>query len=189
MNKAMCLLCIIALMGSVFGIFETAKASGVKDNALSVVDHVDVDKYLGVWYEIAYIPNRFQKHCAGGTTAEYTKRDDGKLKVVNSCYTKDNKRKQSTGRAWIVDGATNAKLKVSFFPGKLKLFAGDYWIIDLGPNYEYAVVGHPKRKYGWILSRTKELPADILKGVKLRLEGQGYDTSEFRFTNQRDYGK
>ena len=78
---------------------------------------------------------------------------------------------------------------MSFLPFGLKLAGGDYWIIDLGPNYEYAVVGHPTRKYGWILSRTKELPEDTLKGIISRLEAQGYDFSKFTMTNQKEYGK
>ena len=85
-----------------------------------MVDDVDVGKYMGLWYEIATITMWFQKDCAGGTTANYELRDDGTVKVVNSCYTAENKLKQSTGRAWLVDTATKAKLKVSFLPGGLK---------------------------------------------------------------------
>jgi apolipoprotein D and lipocalin family protein len=87
----------------------------------------------------------------------------------------------------VVDKKTNAKLKVSFFSlfGFL-LFAGDYWVIDLGPNYEYAVIGHPGRSIGWILSRTPVLAEDVLKGIGERLIAKGYSFSQFKMTNQTD---
>ena len=187
MNKGILLGIIVTLIILAFGILAVAKTKATAP--LKVVDNVDVQKYMGLWYEIATITMWFQKDCAGGTNANYELRDDGTVKVVNSCYTAENKLKQSTGRAWLVDASTKAKLKVSFLPGGLKLAGGDYWIIDLGPNYEYAVVGHPTRKYGWILSRTKELPEDTLKGIITRLEAQGYDFSKFTMTNQKEYGK
>jgi len=152
---------------------------------LRVVPSVDVARYLGTWYEIASIPVSFQAFCAGGTTATYTLLPDGKIEVLNQCYTAEGKKKQAIGRAWVADKATNAKLKVSFvsFLG-LWLFAADYWIIDLGADYEYAVVGHPNRNYGWILSRTSTLPEQVLVGIKARLAEQGYDVTRFRTTDQ-----
>jgi apolipoprotein D and lipocalin family protein len=129
----------------------------------------------------------FQKDCAGGTTANYELLNDGTVSVVNSCYTSNGKIKTARGIAWVVDPQTNAKLKVSFLPFGLKIFGGDYWIIDLGTNYEYAVVGHPSRQYGWILSRTKTLPEEVLKEIISRLESQGYDFSKFTMTDQKNY--
>jgi len=163
---------------------EPAKGSG----ELQVVGQVDLSRYLGKWYEIAHIPVFFQKGCAGGTTATYTLVKEGTVGVVNQCCTSDGQKKEARGRAWVVDKKTNAKLKVSFvsFFG-FYLFAGDYWIIDLGSDYEYAVVGHPSRNIGWILSRTPTLPADVLKGIGERLKAQGYDFSQFKMTNQTDY--
>jgi apolipoprotein D and lipocalin family protein len=152
---------------------------------LRVVSFVDVERYLGTWYEIASIPVSFQAFCAGGTTATYTLLPDGKIEVLNQCYTAEGERKKAVGRAWVADKATNAKLKVSFvsFLG-LWLFAADYWIIDLGADYEYAVVGHPNRNYGWVLSRTPTLPEEVLAGIKARLTAQGYDVARFRMTDQ-----
>jgi apolipoprotein D and lipocalin family protein len=163
---------------------DPAKGSG----ELQVVAQVDLSRYLGKWYEIAHIPVFFQKGCAGGTTATYTLIKEGTVGVVNQCCTSDGQKKVARGRAWVVDKKTNAKLKVSFvsFLG-FYLFAGDYWIIDLGPNYEYAVIGHPGRSIGWILSRTPNLPPDVLKGIAERLTAQGYDFSQFKMTNQTDY--
>jgi apolipoprotein D and lipocalin family protein len=155
---------------------------------LQVVSHVDLSRYLGRWYEIAHIPVFFQRGCAGGTTATYTLIKEGTVGVVNQCCTSDGQKKEARGRAWVVDNKTNAKLKVSFLSiFGLYLFGGDYWIIDLGPNYEYAVVGHPSRSIGWILSRTPTLHADVLKGIGERLTAQGYDFSQFKMTNQTDY--
>jgi apolipoprotein D and lipocalin family protein len=135
---------------------------------LEVVDYVDLNKYTGLWYEISRLPAWFQRDCYGGVTATYELRKDGKITVINRCYKdKINGRiKEAKGRAWVVDKNTNAKLKVSFFWP----IRGDYWIIDLDKeNYEYAVVGHPKRKYLWILSRSKNLDKKTLHEIKDRL--------------------
>jgi len=149
---------------------------------LKTVPYVDLGRYTGVWYEIARYPNNFQRGCVG-SRATYTLRDDGNISVLNECYDKafDGKLRFAKGKAWVVDKETNAKLKVSFF----WLFAGDYWIIDLGKDYEYAVVGHPKRKYLWILSRTKEMDAVVYEGILSRLQEKEYDTSKLMRTLQK----
>ena len=155
---------------------------------LKVVEHVDLNRYMGRWYEVASIPVFFQKACAGGTTATYTLGSDGKVAVLNQCCTSEGGTKVAKGRAWVVDAKTNAKLKVSFVSVLgLWLFSGDYWIIDLGPDYEYAVVGHPDRNIGWILSRTPTLPDTVMKRIAERLKANGYDFSRFRMTNQTDF--
>jgi apolipoprotein D and lipocalin family protein len=152
------------------------------------VEDVDLSRYIGRWYEIALIPVWFQKECAGGTTAEYTLVKDGVVSVVNKCCTKDGKVKEAKGRAWVVDKKNPAKLKVSFFSlFGFWLFAGHYWIIDLDPEYQYAVIGHPSRELGWILSRTPKLPEGILKSIAERLETNGYDFLKFKMTNQTDF--
>ena len=153
-----------------------------------VVENVDLSRYTGLWYEIALIPVWFQKDCAGGTTAEYTFVKDGVVSVVNRCCTKDGKVKEAKGRAWVVDKKTPAKLKVSFFSlFGFWLFAGHYWIIDLDPEYQYAVIGHPSRDLGWILSRTPKLPKGVLKSIADRLEANGYSFSKFKMTNQTNF--
>ena len=148
---------------------------------LAVVPRVEIDRYLGTWYEIARYPNRFQKECVA-VTADYSLRPDGKIKVVNACRkeTLDGKIKKIEGKAWVADKATNAKLKVQFFWP----FWGAYWIIDLGEDYEFAVVGHPKRKYLWILSRTPTLDQETLDGILARLPDKGYDTERLQWTLQ-----
>lgn len=166
---------------------RSAENSGAPDgkDGLETVDYVDVEKYMGTFYEIATIPAFFQRNCAHGTTATYSLNDDGTVKVVNRCYTDKGKLQEAEGEAWVADPKTNAKLKVSFAPFFKKRFAGDYWIIELGPNYSYAVVGHPSREYGWILSRSPEMPDEVLRGIIARLEERGYDFSKFELTEHK----
>ena len=177
---------LVALLG---GVALGAIGAGAATADLRVVDHVDLGRYLGTWYEIASIPTPFQSFCARGTTATYRLLSDGKIEVTNQCYTASGERKVAVGRAWVPDPKTPAKLKVSFvsFLG-LWLFAADYWIVDLGPNYGYAVVGHPSRNYGWILSRTPTHGRDDLARICAHLASQGYDVSRFRTTDQRGAG-
>jgi apolipoprotein D and lipocalin family protein len=140
---------------------------------LRAVPRVDLTRYLGTWYEIAAFPQRFKKGCTA-STAEYSLRKDGLVSVVNRCRkgSPDGPEKVARGRAEVVDRASNAKLRVSFF----RPFWGDYWIIDLGAEYEHAVVGHPSRDYLWILSRRPTLDDAVYQGILKRLEAQGYET-------------
>lgn len=152
---------------------------------LETVPRVDLARYVGTWYEIASFPQSFQKGCVA-TTATYTLRDDGDVDVLNRCRKDalDGPEKSARGRARVVDAATGAKLEVSFF----RPFWGDYWIVDLGAGYDYAVVGHPGRDYLWILSRTPTMPEATYEGILERLESQRYDTSRLRRTLQRTEG-
>ena len=113
-----------------------------------VVPKVDLPRYMGTWHEIARFPNTFQKGCTC-TTATYKLRPDGKVTVINRCGTANGKGKESRGWAKVADPATGAKLKVTFFWP----FFGDYWILDLDPEYRRVLVGTPNRKYLWILAR------------------------------------
>jgi apolipoprotein D and lipocalin family protein len=142
---------------------------------LETVTDVDLQRYTGTWYEIARFPHRFQKDCYA-TRAVYTLREDGLIGVYNECRrgAADGPIKAVKGKARVVDKQTNAKLEVSFFWP----FWGDYWIIDLDPDYQWAVVGHPSRSYLWILSRQEKMEAEVLNGIRLRLQQQGYDLSQ-----------
>ena len=142
---------------------------------LRTVPFVDLNRYVGEWYEIARYPNRFQKGCVG-SKATYSLTDDGKIKVKNECFdgSFSGELRSAEGKAWVVDKETNAKLKVSFFWP----FAGDYWIIELGPEYEYAVIGHPDRKYLWILSRSPDLDEKVYQSILTMVQEQGYDTEK-----------
>ena len=152
---------------------------------LTVVANVDLNRYLGKWYEIATIPQRFQLgcHCV---TAEYSLRPDGKVKVVNSCR-KDSPTgpfKSVTGQAKVVKGSNNAKLKVSFF----RPFWGDYWIINLDQeNYHWAIVSAPSRKTLWILSRTPKMDATLYEKLVEFCKDTGLNTELLLKTDQFCY--
>ena len=140
--------------------------------AVQTVAKVDPSRYMGRWYEIARLPNRFQNGCAGSYT-DYSLRDDGQITVINSCHDeKDGSLRQVKGRAWVVDPDSKARLKVSFFWP----FRSDYWIIKLGKEYDYTVVASPNRKYLWILSRTAVMNDDLYADIMKEVDLQGFDT-------------
>jgi len=153
---------------------------------LETVPRVDLARYAGTWYEIASFPQSFQLGCVA-TTATYTLRPDGDVDVLNRCRkeTLDGPEKSARGRARVADAVTNARLEVSFF----RPFWGDYWIVDLGADYDYAVVGHPGRDYLWILARTPTMPEATWGGILARLKGQRYDTSRLKRTLQGPGGR
>ena len=142
------------------------------------VSKVDIHRYLGLWYEIARIDHSFQKDCVA-STAEYSLRSDGDIRVVNKCRKKDTQGDLSVaeGKAWVIDKDTNAWLKVQFFWP----FRGDYVIIDLDErDYRYAVVGHPSRDYLWILSRSSEMDKERFQEIMIRIAKQGYDLNRIK---------
>lgn len=141
---------------------------------LRVMPGVDLDRYAGKWYEIARLPNWFQKACASNVTANYTLRPDGKITVVNECRKADGAPKSARGTARLA-GANqpNTKLKVSFFWP----FSGDYWIIGLDPDYRWALIGEPQRKYLWILSREPKLDEALYSRILQQAKNQGYDVA------------
>jgi len=155
---------------------------------LQVVPSVDLVRYCGTWYEIARLPNRFQKDCAGNVTATYTLLDDGTVKVVNRCRKADGEVAEAEGKARRRSDADPAsKLEVRFAPSWLSIFPfvwGNYWIIDLAPDYSYAVIGEPSREYLWILSRTPALGSDVYAGILERIRNQGYDPAALVMTHQ-----
>jgi apolipoprotein D and lipocalin family protein len=138
-------------------------------DTLEVVPHVELEKYLGKWFEIAHLPARFQEGCSE-TTATYALSKNGSISVLNECRRK-GKVTQAKGKAKVVDKATGAKLKVTFFWP----FYGDYWIIKLGNDYDYAVVGTPNRKYLWILSRTPQMDDKLFSQLTEFVTSKGFD--------------
>lgn len=170
---------ISALLLLLFGINSLAES---KDEP-ETVERVDLGRYAGLWYEIAKIPNRFQRKCHRDTTANYKLRDDGRISVLNRCIDKEGNPIEASGLAKVIDSDTNAKLKVSFFRiFGIQLFWGDYWIIGLGYDYKYAIVGHPARKYGWILSRERQLSSENFEEIYSILRNSGYNPDDFEFT-------
>jgi apolipoprotein D and lipocalin family protein len=157
----------------------TAGAALAEPAPVQTVAAVDLGRYAGKWYEIAAFPMFFQRQCLGDTTAEYARRSDGDLSVVNRCRTEGG-FDEATARAWPVEGGGNARLKVQFFWP----FRADYWVIGLDADYRWAVVGNPERKYLWILSRTPRLPKEQLDAALACAGAQGFDLAKLRYTVQ-----
>jgi apolipoprotein D and lipocalin family protein len=149
---------------------------------LDVADAVDLDRFVGRWYEIASFPQRFQQGCVA-TTATYSRRDDGRIRVVNECRdgSFDGDLRRVEGVAWVADPEeSSARLEVQFFWP----FRGDYWILEVDPDYRYAVVGHPSREYLWILARTPALDPTIYEGLLRRIAAMGYELGRLQRTPQ-----
>ena len=113
----------------------------------TVVKELDINKYLGTWYEIARFDHKFERGLEG-VTAHYSFREDGKIKVVNSGYKNSLTGAQSVsvGKAKIPDPTIPSKLKVSFF----WIFYGDYFVLELDQDYQWAVIGSSADKFLWI---------------------------------------
>lgn len=141
---------------------------------VELVDTVDIERYLGRWYEIARYQSGFEKDILGAT-AEYSLREDGKVRVVNSGFKKslDGPYKEVKAVAWVPDPAVPAALKVKFF----NLFTSDYMIIGLdSQDYQWAVVGNNSRDFLWFLSRTHEIDEELYKRMEKIARDQGFDT-------------
>jgi apolipoprotein D and lipocalin family protein len=149
--------------------------------SLAPVSAVDLNRYAGLWHEIARIPNRFQRQCVRDNLAVYTFRTDGSVAVLNQCVKRNGVVDQARGVARVVDRVSQARLKVSLvsFLG-WRPFWGDYWIIGLDPDYRWAIVGEPRRRFGWILARTRSLDSTSWTTIQSILERNGYDNQVFR---------
>jgi|TARA_R110002033_G_scaffold138808_5_gene177958 apolipoprotein D and lipocalin family protein len=146
---------------------------------LKTVKKVDINRYLGTWYEIARYEHFFEKGCKN-VSANYTLRDDNKIKVVNLCQKIDtNEKTKATGVAYTTNESAS-KLKVSFF----RPFYGNYWVLMLDEEYKYALIGEPSREYLWILSRTKKLDKETLNKILDSLPALGYTKDKLIWTIQ-----
>lgn len=156
-----------------------ASTNGAGQSAsLKPISSLDVSRYLGTWYEIAKYPNRFQRRCVGDTRAEYRLREDGRIEVINSCTTADGRVLEAVGVARQIGEGDAPTMKVRFAPAWLSFLPvvwGDYWVIDLDPDYKLAAVSEPSRRYLWILSRTPEVDAEAYQQLLSRLETRGFD--------------
>lgn len=152
---------------------------------LATIARLDVPRYLGTWFEIAKYPNWFQKKCVGDTKASYSPQSDGKVRVINRCMTKDGEVSEAAGEARQIGDATSPRLEVRFAPHWLSfipLVWGNYWVIDLDPDYQLVAVSEPKREYLWVLSRTPEVSAKAYDELLARLEKKGFDLSKLERT-------
>ena len=149
----------------------------------TVIEKLDINRYLGTWYEIARYDHSFERGMVG-VTANYSMRNDGKIKVLNSGYKNsfDGTFSQAVGKAKIPDPIKNpAKLKVSFF----WFFYGDYYVMDLDKNYQWALIGSSSDKYLWILSREPQMDKTLYLNLLNKLQKRGYDTSKLIKVEQK----
>jgi apolipoprotein D and lipocalin family protein len=182
-TKAFFILSIFALGGLVF-----SKSDDDHTNSLQVVPSIDLSRYTGDWYEIARLPNKFQKDCAGEVVATYSQLGQAQLKVVNRCRRQNGELDQAEGKARLAEkNGPNSKLEVRFAPAWLSWLPsvwGDYWIIALAPDYSYSVVGSPDRKYLWILSRTPQMEEAQYKQLVEKAAASGFNVAQLVRTRQ-----
>ncbi|HMS84945.1 MAG TPA: lipocalin family protein [Nitrospira sp.] len=172
----------LSRLTTLISLIALAGCAGVgQKEPLQTVTSVDFARYAGTWYEIARLPMWFQRHCVE-SKAVYTTRPDGKIGVHNECVTTNGYLEQADGVASVVDGTSNAKLMVVFDNWFAKLAGssrdGNYWIIDLAPNYQTALVGTPNRQYLWILSRTPQLDEATYQRLVAKAQQLGFPVSE-----------
>jgi len=171
----------IHLLFAVLLLFSCKTTKNMIDK--TVVNQLDIKRYLGTWYEIARYDHRFERGMVG-VTANYSMRNDGKIKVLNSGYKNslDGKYSQAEGKAKIPDPENNpAKLKVSFF----WFFYGDYFVLDLDEDYQWALIGSSSDKYLWILSRKPYLEKALYEKLLDKLQKRGYDISKLIKVEQK----
>lgn len=157
-------------------LFAMAAAAPGAVVANQPVAALDLPRYSGRWHEVAHLPMFFQRQCVGDVTATYTRQADGNIEVRNACRTRSGAMDESVGVARPVPGQAGA-LKVRFAPAWLGWVPGiwaDYWVIELDPEYRWAVVGSPSRKYLWVLSRTPAMARVVFDGIRTRAAERGY---------------
>lgn len=158
-----------------------------KTSAVKAVDQVELDRYLGVWYEVARKPLYFQNKCDRDVSATYTLNENGHVDVDNKCYSKNGELNQSVGEAFVQNSPYNSKLKVSFLPNAVRwlpLWRGDYWVLKIDPDYQTVLVGEPNRKYMWVLSRTPHPNQTVVNEYLDYAKSMGYDLHDLIRTKQ-----
>jgi apolipoprotein D and lipocalin family protein len=170
-------------------LFGATIALAAMQQPLRVVESVDLTRYAGKWYEVARLPNKFQNKCVADVVARYAVRPDGRIDVINQCRTADGRVSEARGIARKAGNKKDAVLQVRFAPAILSFLPmvwGDYWIIGLGPDYTWAVVGEPSRKYLWVLSRSPEMSASSYDRALEIAGGNGFDVSKVIRTQQKN---
>ncbi|MZR62222.1 lipocalin family protein [Alcanivorax sp. DP30] len=152
-----------------------------EEKPLATVKQVDLKQYAGTWYEIARLPQWFQRGCYD-STATYSLNDDGTVKVVNRCQRQGEDSSEAEGTARVVPESGNAKLKVRFDNWFSRLIPtiteGNYWIIALDQNYQTVVIGEPSREYLWILARQPQLPDDQYQALVQVARSKGFPVEQ-----------
>lgn len=155
--------------------------------ALKAIAQLDLQRYLGRWYEIAKFPNRFQRQCVWGTSADYSHLPNGQIRVLNQCRNSAGNWEHAIGVAQPIEGPSSAKLKVRFAPEWLSFLPfvwGDYWVVDLDEKYELVAVSEPQREFLWILSRTPAVSEFSYTELLGRLAAMGLDIQKLEKTPQ-----
>lgn len=169
-----------------YAVFSMSQNSGPGYPELETVNYVEIESYMGKWYELYRLPNTFEKDCEN-VTADYALKTNGKVSVVNTCQKgATGKISKVNGTACVADSTSNARLVVSFVPFVQRWcwFAGEYNILALGANYEYALVGSSDRQFLWILSRERTLPEEVVEELKEEAQRQAFDISRLIKTPQ-----
>ena len=164
-----------------------AQSSEASPAPLESITSLDVPRYMGTWYEVAKYPNWFQKRCIANTSATYAMQSNGMLQVVNRCQKEDGSITDALGAAKQVGDATSPKLEVRFAPAWLSFLPfvwGNYWVIDLDPQYQLAAVSEPTRKYLWILSRTQTVEPKAYEALLQRLKEKGFNLDAIEISKQ-----
>ena len=176
-SKVGCVLVVVAI-----GLIAAGSAAA-QGQPLRVAEAIDLQRYAGKWYEIARFPNKFQNRCTGDVVAQYTLRTDSRIDVINQCRDADGRVVQTRGIARKGKAENNAALQVRFAPAILSFLPsvwGDYWILAVGPDYTWAVVGTPNREFLWILSRTPTMSdASYAHAIEI-VKGNNFDASSHR---------
>lgn len=152
---------------------------------LSTIGELSVERYMGRWYEIAKLPNWFQRKCVADTSAQYSLLPQGGVQVLNQCRLQNGEMDQALGLAQQQGGPTSPKLKVRFAPAWLSMVPwvwGDYWVVDLDPAYELVAVSEPRREYLWVLSRTPTVEPARYAALLTRLSAMGLPVDKLEKT-------
>ena len=150
---------------------------------LTTVASLDVERYMGTWYELARYPNRFQRDCSGPAVATYSLLPEGRVRVVNRCPQADGKTDEAIGEARRVGPSGSPRLEVRFAPAWLSwlpMVWGNYWVIDLDPAYRVSVVSEPSREFLWVLSRTPTIELAAWDALMGRLRDKGFDVGKLK---------
>lgn len=181
-------LVLSALIGAPMLIAALVASSRPRDTApLDVVQELDLQRYTGLWYEIARLPNDFQSQCVSDVTASYSLRDDGRLDVVNRCRRADGSMDEASGVARRVDGQPPSVLEVRFAPAFLSPLPsvwGDYRVIALSPDYDWSLVGTPDRQNLWLLSRHRTLDDATIEMLRGQAAAQAFPVEQLMRTSQ-----
>ena len=164
-----------------------APSGEISPAPLEAIASLDVPRYMGTWYEVAKYPNWFQKRCIANTSATYAVQPNGMLQVLNRCQKEDGSMSEALGAAKQVGEANSPKLEVRFAPAWLSFLPfvwGNYWVIDLDPQYQLAAVSEPSRKYLWILSRSKTVEPKAYEALLQRLKQKGFNLDAIEISKQ-----